>query len=233
MARLTAQYLDELLDIGVTQFNLSLDSIDNERFFKITRREAFDDVWQFFKLLVEKDLKPKINAVVMEGQNIEDIIPMVTLTEKMDVSVRFIEEMPFNGTGKSSSDLKWNYRKILSHIESEFPETQKLQDPQYSTSLNYKVKGFKGSFGIIPAYSRTFCGTCNRLRLTPEGVIKTCLYDDGVFNIKDMIRAGATDAEVLMAIKEAIGDRARDGFEAEQRRSNNNSVSESMATIGG
>ena len=229
---LTSQYLPELLKMGVNQFNLSLDSVDPERFFKITRRDSFQQVWDFFLELVHKGLKPKINAVVMDGQNIEDILPMVELTREMDVSVRFIEEMPFNGSGKNQDGLKWNYKKILSHIQSEFPSVEKLQDAQYSTSLNYKVEGFKGSFGIIPAYSRTFCGTCNRLRLTPEGIIKTCLYDEGVFNIKDMIRAGANDDQVLSAIQEAIGHRAKDGFEAEARRSSHN-VSESMATIGG
>jgi len=108
-----------------------------------------------------------------------------------------------------------------------------LQDEKSSTSLNYQIPNFKGSFGIIPAYSRTFCGTCNRLRLTPKGIIKTCLYDEGVFNLRDLMRAGASDNQILEAIQESVKHKAKDGFEAERNRKSSPDVSESMATIGG
>jgi cyclic pyranopterin phosphate synthase len=109
---------------------------------------------------------------------------------------------------------------------------EKLPDPPFSTSYNYKVPGHRGKIGIIAAYSRTFCGTCNRLRLTPQGILKTCLYDGGVFNIKNLLRAGATDAQLSTAVLEALGNRAKDGFEAERQRLLG-PVGESMATIGG
>ncbi len=230
---LTKQYLDELIDLGIHSFNLSIDSIDPKRFKEITRRDSFDAVWDCYRTMIEKQCEVKINAVVMKDKNIEDIIPLVALSQKQEVSIRFIEEMPFNGIGSNYLGLEWDYKKILGHIENVYGRVEKLEDPKGSTSLNYKVRGFKGSFGIIPAYSRTFCGSCNRLRITPTGGIKTCLYDDGVFNIRDLIRAGADDQQLVTAIKEAIGHRAKDGFEAENNRSNNNQVSESMATIGG
>ena len=99
--------------------------------------------------------------------------------------------------------------------------------------MNYRVDGHLGEVGIIAAYTRTFCGTCNRLRITPTGLLKTCLYDGGVFNIRDLMREGATDEQVKAALIDAIGHRAKDGWEAEERMRNNNPITESMSTIGG
>jgi cyclic pyranopterin phosphate synthase len=169
----------------------------------------------------------------MEKHNIEDIIPLVELTKTDDLSVRFIEEMPFNGSGNEQARLKWDYKAILKHIENHFKNINKIPDPKNSTSFNYKVVGFEGSFGVIPAFTRSFCGSCNRLRMTPVGIIKTCLYDEGTFNIKKMIRAGATDAHILTAIREAIKHKSKDGFEADKKRRGGNSAILSMAQIGG
>jgi len=231
---ITLRFLDELLKLGIRSFNLSIDSIDKGRFSSITRRDSYDEVWSCYEQMSSNpEIDLKLNCVVMANQNIADIIPMVLLARDKKVSIRFIEEMPFNGDGKFNAEEHWNYMKILQHIESHFGEVVKLKDPENSTSLNYTIGGFKGSFGIIPAYTRSFCGTCNRLRLTPQGTIKTCLYDDGVFNIRDFMRAGATDDEIIVALKEACSHRSKDGFEAEAKRKVNPSVSESMATIGG
>ncbi|MGZ3820471.1 MAG: cyclic pyranopterin phosphate synthase MoaA, partial [Mucilaginibacter sp.] len=105
--------------------------------------------------------------------------------------------------------------------------------PAYSTSYNYHIQGHKGSVGIIAAYSRTFCGTCNRIRITPQGELKTCLYDNGVLNIKDLIRNGIKDNDLQIKLIDAFGHRAKDGFEAEHNRNVNDPAHESMATIGG
>ena len=230
---LTADIVPELKKMGIHSVNLSLDTLDAKRFFEITRRDEFDKVLQTFEALIAHQMKTKINAVVMDGKNTEDIIPMVELTRKYPVSVRFIEEMPFNGAGSHYETLKWNYRQIFEHIQQHYPDIEKLVDPKTSTSANYKIPGFKGSIGIIAAYSRTFCGTCNRIRITPKGMLKTCLYDEGVFNIRDIMRAGATDEQLKATFLEALGNRAKDGWEAEQKRNLNFPVHESMSTIGG
>jgi len=183
--------------------------------------------------MIQSGIHVKLNMVVMNGRNIEDIIPMLELARDKPISVRYIEEMPFNGTQGQGNKTLWTHTQILDLITTHFPTLQKLVDPPASTAMNYKVPGFKGDFGIIAAYSRTFCGTCNRIRLTPKGVIKTCLYDDGIFNVKDMMRSGANDEELIGALQSALGNRAKDGREAEQNRKALNPVSESMATIGG
>lgn len=230
---LTAKLIPELKALGIETINLSIDSLDKDRFYKITRRNVFDQVIETYEALLDHGLNTKLNAVVMEGQNIEDIIPMVELGRKHPVSVRFIEEMPFNGEGNHYPVLVWNHQKIKAHLLATYPDLEKLPDPPNSTAQHYRVPGFKGDVGIIAAYSRTFCGSCNRIRITPQGMLKTCLYDGGVFNIRDLMRAGASDQQIIDTFKVALGNRAKDGWEAEKNRGLNLPVKESMATIGG
>ena len=229
---LTSPHVAELKSLGIASVNLSLDTLDRERFKRIARRDEFIKTWETFEQLMASDIPVKINAVVMEGQNIEDILPLVELTRNRNVSVRFIEEMPFNGEGSHYSSLNWTYKKILEHIQKEYPNIDKVRDEENSTAYHYQVPGFKGNVGIIAAFSRTFCGTCNRIRVTAQGVLKTCLYDDGVLNIRDLMRNGLSDQEIKAQLQNAFTHRSKDGFEAEKNRKLH-TVSESMSTIGG
>ncbi len=230
---LTAPYVAEMKALGVKSVNLSLDTLDANRFFTITRRDEFASVMATLDELLKHDIDVKINAVVMEGKNTEDIIPLVEVTKDLPVSVRFIEEMPFNGDGHTYSGLQWDYVHILEKIRAQFPNIEKLTDPAYSTSYNYNIPGHQGSIGIIAAYSRTFCGTCNRIRITPQGELKNCLYDDGVLNIRDLIRKGDNDEQLEQNLLTAFSHRVKDGWEAERNRFEKTGVHESMATIGG
>jgi molybdenum cofactor biosynthesis protein A len=230
---LTAPHVPELKKIGVKSVNLSLDTLDAARFFNITLRDEFSKVMDTLHELLKHDIEVKINAVVMDGKNTQDIIPLVELTKELPVSVRFIEEMPFNGDGHIYSGLQWDHIRILDEIKGKFPGIKKVADPAYSTSYNYQIPGYRGSIGIIAAYSRTFCGTCNRIRITPQGELKTCLYDDGVLNVKNLMRGGASEAELTDVLLKAFGERPKDGWEAERLRVEQAGVHESMATIGG
>jgi molybdenum cofactor biosynthesis protein A len=228
---LTGNYIRQMKEMGVRSVNLSLDTLDKRRFYDITRRDEFEKVYATLFQLLEADFEVKINAVVMEGKNIEDIIPLVELTQNHNVSVRFIEEMPFNGEGSHYPKLNWNLHRILSEIKSQYPDLQKLTDSPNSTSYNYQVPDYKGNIGVIAAFSRTFCGTCNRIRLTATGDLKTCLYDEGVLNVRDMLRDGISNESLKEVFLNAFNNRPKDGFEAERNRKN--VVSESMTTIGG
>jgi len=227
---LSTDIVCQLKELGISSVNLSLDTLDRERFLAITRRDLLPKVMGTLDALIEQGITTKINAVVMAAHNIADIIPLVELAQEKPIDIRFIEEMPFNGSERDSLE-HWNHVRILHHIRAAFPTVQKVTDPAYSTSANYEIPGFQGKVGIIAAYSRTFCGTCNRIRLTPKGILKTCLYDKGTFSLRDLMRAGATDLQLLTSVKEAIGLKAVDGFAAEANRSN--AITESMASIGG
>lgn len=228
---LTGQYIRQMKEMGVRAINLSLDTLDKKRFFEITRRDEFDKVYNTLFQLIDAGFEVKVNAVVMDGKNTEDILPLVELTRNHKVSIRFIEEMPFNGEGSHYPKLEWNLHRILAEIKSQYPDLQKIVDSPNSTSYNYQVPNYQGNVGVIAAFSRTFCGTCNRIRLTATGELKTCLYDEGVLNIRDLLRDGISDEDLKSTFLQVFKNRSKDGFEAERNRKS--VITESMTTIGG
>jgi molybdenum cofactor biosynthesis protein A len=227
---LTAPYVPELKQLGISSINLSLDSLDRRRFYEMTRRDELPNVLKTFDAILENNIPLKINSVMMAGKNEEDIFGLVDLAKNHPVGVRFIEEMPFNGEGEKP-EYFMSYKKIIETIKAKYPSLYKITDEANSTSYNYKIEGFAGTIGVIAAFSRTFCGTCNRLRITPTGDFKTCLYADSDMNLRDMLRAGMSNEQIKIELQESISHRAKDGFEAENSRKS--SVSESMTTIGG
>jgi cyclic pyranopterin phosphate synthase len=227
---LTAPYIPKLKEIGIKSVNLSLDTTDKEKFKKITFRDEYDKVMESFHSFIAHGIRLKINMVVMDNQNTEDILPMVKLAQDYPVDVRFIEEMPFNGDSHEFTTPKWNYKQIIAHIKEQYPEMQPASQPPHSTSSNYVIPGFKGEIGVIAAYSRTFCHDCNRIRITAKGTLKNCLYDNGVLDLKSLLREGKTDKELQEILIKIFKTRPKDGFEADQYRE---SSYESMTTIGG
>jgi molybdenum cofactor biosynthesis protein A len=232
---LTAPHVPALARMGVKAVNLSLDTLDRQRFFEITRRDELPQVMRTFYALLDAGIQVKINAVVMDGRNIQDLVPLAELSRDLPVEVRFIEEMPFNGGSHVATpeSLPWNHRRIRQHLEAHLGAFVPAAQPLGATASEYHIAGHQGRVGIIAAYSRTFCGTCNRLRLTAEGGIKTCLYDQGVLDVRALLRGGATDAVIAEALASAFYHRAANGFEAESQRPVHQLNFESMATIGG
>jgi cyclic pyranopterin phosphate synthase len=228
---LVTNHIEKLETLGIKSINLSIDSLQKEKFAKITRRDVFDSVYSTLEQLEQSKLKLKLNVVVQPGFNTDEIIDFVELSKNKDLAVRFIEEMPFNGKGQRIVEEEWNLTKILNHIESFYPQVQKLQSKKSSTSVNYQVAGYKGTFGIIPAFTRSICTDCNRIRITATGLFKNCLFDGGVFSVRDFIRNGASDADLKELFISTVAKKPKNGFIAEANRSND--VSESMSTIGG
>ncbi len=229
---LISKHIAVLEKININAVNLSIDSLNREKFFKITRRDVFPQVWQTYHDLLKSKLNLKLNVVIQSGVNTDEIIDFIELTKEDKVSVRFIEEMPFNGKGLREVREVWNYNKILKTISSHYDEVENLVSKKSSTSKNFRIKDYKGSFGIIPAFTRTICTDCNRIRITATGLFKNCLFDDGVFNIKEFIRNGASDDELKQLFISTVQQKPKNGFIAEKNRGSN-SVSESMSTIGG
>jgi cyclic pyranopterin phosphate synthase len=224
-------YIETLQKLGVRHINLSLDSLNRDRFKEITRRDDFAKVYDNLIRLIQAGFQVKINAVVMHGKNEEDIIELTEFARTYPVSVRFIEEMPFNGSGLVEEKLFWDHVRILERIRSQFPDLKARPFLFGETAKTYEIPGFQGNLGIIAAFSRTFCGTCNRIRLTAKGQVKTCLYDDGVFDLKAYLRGGVSDEEIKIQLMTLFKARSLDGFEAEKNRKG--VITESMTTIGG
>lgn len=226
----TTKNILALKEMGIRKINLSLDSLDRDRFFEITRRDTFESVYAGVFKLLDNGFDVKLNCVLAEGKNTADIIPFVELTKNHDLSVRFLEEMPFNGSDSFAIPV-WDHKEVYNYINSYFPVIHKLESEISSTSVNYKIPGYKGSFGIIPSFSRTFCGTCNRIRLSATGELRTCLYGPAAVNLRDVMRAGASEKEIEEEILAAVSTRAKDGFEAEAL--SNDVAHKSMSFLGG
>lgn len=229
-ATLTGPYTQRIADAGIHTVNVSLDTLNRDRFLQITRRDELPAVMEAMKKMMEAGIRIKLNMVVMKGVNDDELVAMAGLAEKQPISVRFLEEMPFNGVGASASRTL-NHLDILQTLQASLGNLVPLPGSPGETSTNYSIPGFKGNIGIIASFSRTFCGTCNRLRITPTGMVKSCLYDAPTLNIRDLMRSTTDDSAILKAIRQELAGKAVNGFEAEARR--HSSIDESMATIGG
>lgn len=228
---LIANHIEELEKLKVNSINLSLDSLNRKKFAEITRRDVFNEVYDTLEKLDNSNLNLKLNVVVQSGINTDEIIDFVELTRYKNIAVRFIEEMPFNGIGQKKVQEVWDLERIFRKIEKKYDHIDKLEDRKSSTSKNYKIGQYLGSFGIIPAFTRTICGDCDRIRVTATGMFKNCLFDDGVFNLRDFLRSGANDDDLKQLFLSIIQKKPKDGFVAEKERKTD--VSESMSTIGG
>ncbi len=229
---LLQRHVPKLKELGITQINLSIDSLDRERFHKITRRDDYEKVMETFHMLVENGFKVKLNAVIMHGINTQDIIPLAELAKDHQVDVRFIEEMPFNGGYKENTKM-YRAKSILHDLRDAYPNLNEIPGKHGDTATLYKVQEYKGNIGVIAAFSRTFCNTCNRLRISSKGEIKTCLYDGGVFNIRDYMRSGVSDEELGLKFQQLIKLKPKDGFAAEKTHNKISNVMDSMSVIGG
>ncbi|MCB0460998.1 MAG: GTP 3',8-cyclase MoaA [Flavobacteriaceae bacterium] len=230
---LISKNIKKLEKLKINSVNLSIDSLSKENFANITRRDVFDEVFETLEVLERSSIKLKLNTVVQSGINTHEIVDFIELTKNKDIAVRFIEEMPFNGTGKRDVYELWNFTKIFEEIKVNYTNVEPLKSPKSSTSHNFKISGYKGTFGIIPAYTRTICNDCNRIRITATGMFKNCLFDEGVFNVRDFLRNGASDDELKALFLSIVKEKPENGFIAEANRKNNKGISESMSTIGG
>lgn len=230
-ATLIGPYIDELKSLGIKNINVSLDAINKATFERITRRDQYDTVHNNLIRLISEGFNVRINFIALDGQNTQDILPILELAKHYPVSVRFLEEMPFNGGSKTFQKITWDYKKILEHIREAHPDFYNLESPSTSTSINYKIPGHMGTFGVIPSFSRTFCGTCNRLRVSATGDVITCLYAKPSANLRDIMRSENAKSKVEEQILKAVGSRAKTGFEAQEKY--REVFSNSMTSIGG
>lgn len=228
-ATLIGEHITDLKALGILNVNVSMDSLDKTRFNFITRRNYFDVVHANLLQMLHSGFNVKINCVVMNGLNTDDILPFVDFAHEHNTAVRFLEEMPFNGHSKSFEKIEWDFLKIIDHIQTKFPQIQRMNDSASSTSENYTIQNRRGSFGVIPSFSRTFCGTCNRIRVSAKGELQTCLYTNESVAFKKLLQQHTDPDLIKPLILAAINNRFKDGFEAEEK----NEFKKSMSLIGG
>ena len=194
----------ELISAGLDGINLSLDTLDEKIFINLTRRKFFLQVLEGFKGLIGK-IPLKINCVPLRDINDEEILKIAVLAKNNPVKVRFIELMPIGCAWKSG--LRGiPTAEIFSALERNLGELLPVYDknPLKGPAKYFKPPNFIGEIGFIDAMEHKFCGSCNRIRLTAEGFLKTCLSFDFGLDVKILLRSGANDDDILEKIRETI-----------------------------
>jgi len=198
-------FLEDMLFAGINSINVSLDTFSEDKFFKLTRRNNLHQILSNIHLLLQYPFDVKINVVTMRGTNDDEICDFIEFTRENRVDVRFIEFMPFPGN-HWNKDQVFGYKQILERISEKY-QVEKLDDAVHSTSRNYKVPGYKGSFGIISTVTNPFCGDCNRLRLTADGKMKNCLFSKGEIDLLTPFRKGE---DIRSLIFESLSDKKKE-----------------------
>ena len=203
---LLKEFAQDLKSAGLKRINISLDSLRKERFFQITRKDEFEKVWGGIEEALRVGLSPiKINMVAIHGLNDDEIESFAQLTLRLPLNVRYIEYMPSgNGEEWRKSDIV-TIPQIMSRLENVGKLTPVPSDRWDGPAKRFRIEGSLGEIGLIGAVSSHFCDDCNRLRLTPDGKIRTCLFSDEEIDVKDLLRTGGSDLDLkerlLMALK--------------------------------
>ncbi|GAB5417694.1 MAG: GTP 3',8-cyclase MoaA [Crocinitomicaceae bacterium] len=188
---LVDRFIDVFRESGISSVNVSLDSLQEDRFNAISRRNYFQKIRENIDLLLKHNFDVKINVVVIKGTNNDEIIDFVQWSVRDKISIQFIEFMPFDGNS-------WDREKTVSEedmlqsIRAHFGSKNllKLNDKENSTSRNFQIEGAKGTFGMISTVTNPFCDSCNRIRLTADGKIKNCLFSNDEANLLSAFREG-------------------------------------------
>lgn len=203
---LSARRLSRLQSFGLNAVNVSLDTLQPSKFEFIARRPGWAKAMAAIHRCLDAGFSPvKVNCVAMRGLNDDEIVDFVALTEDLDLDIRFIEYMPFDGN-------KWNLNKFLSYpdmvslIHARWPSFARVpsEDTADATAKAWRVPGFKGRVGFITSMSQNFCGACTRLRVTADGNLKVCLFGSSEVSLRDAIRGGASREELESVISSAV-----------------------------
>ena len=217
---------------GIKSINVSLDTLNAEKFLIITRRNIFQKVWNNIQLLIDEGFHVKVNCVIMRGINDNEIIDFIEWTKNQLVHVRFIEFMPFNGNQWNDKKV-FSFREILEVAESKY-SFLRMKDGLNETAKKYKPDNHEGTFAIISTMSAPFCGNCNRKRLTADGKMKNCLFSKGEVDILSALRNGD---DIVPLIKQCVVNKAEalgGQFEGEYQQIDASKITNrSMINIGG
>ena len=189
------EYLDLFHEVGLKSVNISLDTLDAEKFHTITKRNYLKKVLSNIKLFIDNGFHVKINMVALKGVNLHEIKDFVQWTKNERIHVRFIEFMPFNGNSWDFSKIV-SYKEVLNIVEENF-EFDRIQDAKNDTAKNYRLKDGKGTFAVISSITDSFCSTCNRIRLTADGKIKNCLFSNAELDLLTSYRKDEDIEELI------------------------------------
>ena len=193
-----------LVAAGLTRINISLDSLQRERFTELTRRDELDRVLDGVDAALEAGLQPiKINVVMMRGINDDEIVDFANYGREKDVTVRFIEFMPLDAGDVWTDRLVVPADEIIKTIGEAFPIEPVVRGNEPAERWRYSDGN--GEVGVIASVTKPFCGNCDRVRLTAEGQFRTCLFAVDEFDMRSLLRSEANDEAIADAISAAVG----------------------------
>lgn len=198
-------FAEVLEEAKIKSLNISLDTLDADKFQIITRRDGFQKVIDNIHLMISKNIHVKVNVVIMKGLNDHEINNFIEWTKDLAVHVRFIEFMPFEGNRWTSNQV-FTMDEMLQLIGQKYSPIR-LQDDIHDTAKKFAIEGHQGTFAIISTMSAPFCSTCNRMRLTADGKMKNCLFSQKETDLLTALRNGE---DVLPLIQESIASKAKE-----------------------
>jgi GTP 3',8-cyclase len=204
-AYLLDRQADALVEAGITRVNVSIDSLQRDRFFQVTRRDSLPQVLRGLEAIARHErVRPiKINAVAMRGFTEEEALPFAEFARSTSYQVRFIEFMPLDGDHAWSRDQVLTGAELREIIDRVYPLEPAPREP-HATARVFRFADGQGEIGFINPVSEPFCADCNRIRLTAEGKLRTCLFSLHETDLREPLRSGATDGEIETVIREAV-----------------------------
>jgi cyclic pyranopterin phosphate synthase len=201
-----AKLAQPLRDAGLRRVNVSLDSLDEAKFHRMTRWGHVGDVLAGIAAAEATGMTPiKVNCVVIRGFNEDDLIDLARLTYERDWQVRFLEVMPFADVAEFQQATMVTTAEMIQHIEAHLGKLTELNDGKLDGEARvYRLPGARGEIGFISPVSAPFCANCNRVRLTADGTLRLCLLKDGEFDLKTPVRRGATSDDLADMMQRAI-----------------------------
>ncbi|WP_339743809.1 GTP 3',8-cyclase MoaA [uncultured Rubinisphaera sp.] len=197
---------ENLYMAGLRRLNISLDTLDRERFKEMTRRDSLDKVLAGIQVAQERGFGPlKLNAVAMRGITEADLVPLAELSRKTGIEVRFIEYMPLDAERLWEREKVLYMDKMIEILSREIAPLLPVDVDQSSNpAVSYEFADGRGRIGFISSVTHPFGSRCNRFRLTADGKIRNCLFSLEETDIRDLLRAGATEDEVIAAVSASI-----------------------------
>jgi cyclic pyranopterin phosphate synthase len=194
-----------LVDAGINRFNVSIDSLQRDRFFAMTRRDSLAQVLRGLEALAaHPEAHPiKINAVALRGFTEEEVVPFARFAREHPYEVRFIEFMPLDGDRSWTRDQVLTGEEVRAAIHAVFPLEAEPREPS-ATARTYRFADGAGRIGFINPVSEPFCGDCDRIRLTADGKLRTCLFSLNETDLREPLRAGASDDELEQIVRDAV-----------------------------
>ncbi|MDI6694399.1 MAG: GTP 3',8-cyclase MoaA [Anaerolineales bacterium] len=195
-----------LAEAGLQRINISLDTLDAEKFRRLTRWGTLEDVWQGILSAEQAGLRPiKLNVVVVRGYNEADVVDLARLTLEHDWQVRFIEMMPFAGATDLQVNQSVTADEMLQRIQAQLGEVEIANGGELDGEARlYRLKDAKGEIGFISSVTAPFCAACTRARLTADGRLRLCLLREGEVDLLTPLRAGATLDDLRQLILDGI-----------------------------